>query len=107
MAITYTWLVDSLESAPSQDGLTDVVKTVHWRLNAVDGDHSASVYGSASMDAPSGDTFTAYADLTQDQVVEWVKAKVEVSELEANLAGQIDKLQNPDVVTKAAPWAAE
>lgn len=36
MAITYTWQFPQFEVAPSLDGESDVVFTVHWRCNGVD-----------------------------------------------------------------------
>ena len=32
---TYTWSFPQFDTAPSEDGLTNVVKTIHWRLDAV------------------------------------------------------------------------
>ena len=35
MANTYTWDFPTLDTAPSEDGLSDVIKTIHWRITAV------------------------------------------------------------------------
>jgi hypothetical protein len=34
--ITYTWDIFKLDCAPSENGLTNVVKTIHWVLQAKD-----------------------------------------------------------------------
>ncbi len=52
-----------MDTAPSEDGLTDVVKTVHWRYEGKDGEYTAEVYGAMACATPSATDFTAYADL--------------------------------------------
>jgi hypothetical protein len=43
MATTYTWSFPNFETNSE-----NVVKTIHWRYTAVDGEHSASMYGSCA-----------------------------------------------------------
>ena len=49
----YTWTISSLETAPQEGQLIDVVKIVHWRYKGVDGDYSAEVYSSYACAEPS------------------------------------------------------
>ena len=35
MANTYTWDFPTLDTAPTEGDLSDVVKTIHWRVTAV------------------------------------------------------------------------
>jgi hypothetical protein len=108
MATTYKWVVSQLDTAPSEDGLTDVVKTVHWRYQAeqVDGDktYNAEVYGAMACATPSDTDFTAYADLTYEQVCEWLEAGNNVEAMELNLDTQIENLKNPPIVNLPLPW---
>ena len=117
MAITYTWVVDSMDTAPSKDGLTDVVQTVHWRANAeetvsVEGQddkiYTATVYGSVGVGDPTPDTFVDYANLTEADVLAWVWDSSEdfKTDQEANLASQIEDQKNPKIETLPNPWAA-
>lgn len=109
MAITYDWLVEQMQAYPEKDGYQDVVFTVHWRVNANEGNYNATVYGSIGVTLDPAAPFTPYADLTQDQVVGWVKDAMgpeQVAATEANLANQIENLINPPVVTPPLPWAA-
>jgi hypothetical protein len=105
---TYKWVVSQMDTAPSEDGLTDVVKTVHWRYQAeqVDGDetYTAEVYGAMACATPSDTDFTAYADLTFDQVCEWLVAGNNVEAMESNLDTQIENLKNPPIVNLPLPW---
>ena len=114
MANTYTWDFPTLDTAPSEDGLSDVIKTIHWRITAVsdseqDADDnylSASSYGTASPELDP-DNFVAFNSVTRD----WCKEKVLASlgqteaDLQANLDTQIDNLANPPIVQKVpAGW---
>jgi len=36
MAITYTWNVNTVDVYPSEEGHSNVIYLVHWRLNATD-----------------------------------------------------------------------
>jgi hypothetical protein len=112
MAITYTWLVESMDTAPSEDGLTDVVKTVHWRANAEEvveakKNYTATVYGSVGVGDPTPDNFVDYANLTEADVLAWVWDSSEdfKSDQEANLANQIEDQKNPKIETLPNPWA--
>jgi hypothetical protein len=52
--ITYTWSFPNFETNSE-----NVVKTIHWRYTAVDGEHSASMYGScAGSDGMNFDAMT-------------------------------------------------
>jgi hypothetical protein len=97
MSATITWIISQLDRQTS-DGL---VTAAHWRANAVDGDYSATSYGSVGFER--GDTFIPYDNLTQEEVIGWVKDKLNASEIEANLQTQIDGLKNP-VTATGLPW---
>ena len=114
MANTYTWDFPTLDTAPSEDGLSDVIKTIHWRITAVsdsetDADGNAisvSSYGTASP-VLDPDNFIAFDSITKD----WCKAQVLESlsqteeELQAQLDTQIDAVVNPPMVQKVpAGW---
>ena len=107
MANTYTWDFPVLDTAPSEDGLSDVIKTIHWRITAVDDNGiSASAYGTASPELDP-DNFVAFDSVTKD----WCKEKVLASldkteaEMQETLDTQIDNLANPPMVSKVpASW---
>jgi hypothetical protein len=64
------------------------------------------VYSSCSFTQES-DTFTPYADLTQDQVLGWVwSSGVNKDATEAAVAGQIENQINPPVIMPELPWLA-
>lgn len=108
MAITYNWHIAQLDCYPEHEGNTDVVFVAHWRMDGTDGEHTAGVYGSVGLTLDPEADFTPYADLTEAQVVGWVKdalGEEQVAGYEDNVAAQIDALVNPPVVTPALPWS--
>ena len=109
MTVTNTWTVAQMDAYPEYEGHSDVVFTVHWRLDGTDGEHTAGVYGSVGLTLDPEATYTPYASLTQAQVIGWVQdalGEEQVASYEENVANQIAALVNPPVVTPALPWSA-
>lgn len=102
------WVISSMDTAPSEYGMTDVVKVVHWRRQAeeVDGDKTyyGDVYGAQSFAAPHESAFTPYADLTFEQVCGWLDSSLDVAALDAALDQQIANQKNPPIVQYKLPW---
>ena len=95
------WTISSVKAKVEQDGLQNVIHTIHWRLGKQDGEHYADVYGSKSLAAPSEDNFIPSEDVTLDMVKKWLEASFEAEELdalEANLTAQLDAKINPTEV---------
>ncbi len=95
-----TWTISTLERELSDGG----VVVAHWRATAVDGDFSASSYGTCGFTPdPSASGFIAYDSLTEADVIGWVQAELDQDAIEASLAAQIEADKNP---TQAAgvPW---
>jgi len=95
-----TWTISTLERELSDGG----VVVAHWRATAVDGDFSASSYGTCGFTPdPSASGFIDYDSLTEADVIGWVQAEVDKDAIEASLAAQIEADKNP---TQAAgvPW---
>jgi hypothetical protein len=98
---TYTWQIANMERNTADDG----VVVCHWRCTGVDGDHSASSYGTTSHtpDTSAAD-FVPYADLTEATVLGWVHAAVDKAATETAIADKIDAMANPTTAT-GTPWA--
>jgi hypothetical protein len=106
MATMIDWTISQLDCKPQEDGETDVVVVAHWQCTGVDGEYTAQVYGTASFTYTPGDPFTPYADLTQDQVLNWVWGSgVDKIATEENVSQQILNQINPPIVTPPLPWA--
>ena len=108
MAVTYTWVFDPLDVKLSDDGLTNVVYNVNWRLIGTDGVYSDDVYGVVGVPAPSSDAFTPYDQLTQEIVQGWVVDALgteQVASYETSIAAQIALQQNPVDASLPPPWS--
>ena len=105
MALETKWVVVQMDTAPSEDGLTDVVKRVHYRYEGTDEQYFADIYGVLSCATPSDTDFTAYEDLTYEQVCAWLEAGLNVEAMDLNLATQILNLKNPPIVNLPLPFA--
>jgi len=96
-----TWTISTLERELSDGG----VIVAHWRATDVDGDYSASSYGTCGFtyDASASD-FTPYDDLTESQVLGWCWANgVDQDAIEASLAAKIESDKNP-TQANGVPW---
>lgn len=107
MATQITWVIEWMQCKPQEGPYQDVVITAGWRCNGVDESNpsfTGTVYGSCGFTAP-GDPFTPYADLTQDQVLQWCWDKgVDKAGVEANVEQQIQNQINPPIVQLPLPW---
>jgi hypothetical protein len=104
MANTYTNLIERMDCYPTFETKSDVVCTVYWRMNATNGEYSATAYGSCGITWKEGDPFTPYEELTKDQVWGWVSAVVNMDDMKASLDTQIEAQINPPIVSPPLPF---
>jgi len=103
MSISYEWNVNTVDVYPTDEGHSNVIYNVHWRLNATDTEvdaegnpYTASVYGTQALDTSDLSNFTDFDNVTSSQVQGWVESAMGEEEvqslkdgLDANIAGQI------------------
>tara|TARA_R100000773_G_C4153314_1_gene74364 strand:+ start:294 stop:617 length:324 start_codon:yes stop_codon:yes gene_type:complete len=98
MAINYTWDCKTVD-VQTIDGNEDTVFNVHWRLTGEDDSNNAStVYGAQLLDTTDLSNFTAFADLTNEQITGWVQSALgedRVAELKTNVSNKIAELVTP------------
>ena len=96
-----TWTISTLERELSDGG----VIVAHWRVTDVDGDYSASAYGTCGFSPDASDpSFVAYDSLTEAQVLQWCWDNgVDKDATEAALAAKIEADKNP-VSAAGVPW---
>ena len=95
----YTWRINAVDCYTSKDGLEKVAYNVHWSYFATNGEHTASMIGVQSIGEPNPDNFVAFEDLTEETVIAWIEAAMDVEQMQANLDKQIEDLVAPKVVT--------
>ena len=109
MPTTYTLTPTTLVNYPQAEGETDVVYRVVWNYSGVDGEYLASFSGQTDVTYVQGAPFTAYADLTQDQIAGWVTSAwtpEQTAEYQAALDQSIEAQKNPTTQVLPLPWVA-
>ena len=88
MAITKTWQVNTLERELA-DGY---VNKVIYRVDGSDGTYTFR--GTGEVDLPKPETLIPYRDLTETQVIGWVKAKLnENKDEDGNTIDQVANIE--------------
>ena len=106
MAITYTWNCKTVDTYPTKSDQTDVIFNVHWRLTGVDDtedNNAGDSYGVVPLDTEDLSTFTAFADITEADVIGWVEAAFgedQIAAVKTSIDAQIAEKITPTVVTK-------
>ena len=106
--------INTIDRVLNENNLADVCKAVHYSFYKQEvvgeGDdavtYSASSIGTLGLDAPDSKNFTAYADITEEDVQGWVEAKIgedELAKIEAGLDAQIAEKKTPTKAT-GKPW---
>jgi|TARA_R110000787_G_C13264672_1_gene430886 hypothetical protein len=104
--MTYDWEFSSLDCVigPDPDGHTDIVCTVHWRLNARESGYSASDWGDLKVTYTSPDPFIPFADLTEADVQGWCEAGLDVDAMKVGLDARVAEQENPTTEVLDPPW---
>jgi hypothetical protein len=99
MSTTFTWKIANLDRETS----TGRVFSVHYVIDAEDGTYRSGAYGSIGLD---GEVTTPFADLTEEQCVNWVKDSLGEEKVESILAALQAQLDEQAAPTKASgvPW---
>ena len=109
MANNYTWTFPTLERVATEGGKSDVIKVIHWILEAVsDSDKDSEGnwlmekrYGTTPTPVEDGAEFIAYNSITKD----WCKTKVLAhlgqteDEIKAKLDADIAEQKTPTILT--------
>lgn len=84
----------------TQDG---GVVVAHWTASKVDGELTASTYGTKSFTPdPSAEGFTAFEDLTEELIVGWFTEE-ETGQIESVLDADLAAQKEPQVIS-GLPW---
>ena len=111
MAVTNTWSIAQCEYVLSEDGLTNVINLLHWRLNAEETDNEvtyhASSYGTQNLGDPDPDNYTLYSEVSESDCISWLHAEMgeeQVQSLLDSVAANIELQKNP-VDGHGTPWS--
>lgn len=102
MAVTYTWVITHLSTA-STGTYSAVVTGATWELFGTDGTNTTSLIGITPFALPEGG-FINYVDLTEEQIVSWVKenlSELRLNEVEGAISATLNQLSYQ---AKPFPW---
>lgn len=111
--MSHTWKVAALEYAVLQDGLSNVVTTVHWICSKEDEDgNSGYAYGTQVLPELDPNNFVAWDDIDESTVLSWMTANMTstadegndpVANIEASVDAQLAEQAAPTHGT-GVPW---
>ncbi|MDA7523140.1 hypothetical protein N8548_00240 [bacterium] len=95
MATTYEWSFPNFETDADNK-----VSVIHWRYTAVDGDNSATMYGSDGQSELDFDT------MSKEDAIACVLEHSDTTEddMKANLDAQIASQKAPTLTSKTKEW---
>lgn len=107
---TYNWNCRTVDTYPTVGENTDVVYNVHYQVTAVsdelDSDglaYSATNIGTQTLSTDDIIEFTAFDDLTHEDIVSWTKAAMGTEQVDSiieSLDSQVEAKITPTTVTK-------
>lgn len=83
------------------------VTVAHWTASQTDGEFTASTYGTVGFVKEDGVNLVPYEDLTEEQVIGWVKGALseeQLAAIDASLASNIAEQKTPKVAS-GTPWS--
>ena len=112
MAIAYAWQFESLtaEIGPDDEGHSDIVYSINWRLIADDGEgHNAQAFGTVSVKPwEEGEPWIPYPDIQESDVEGWTQEALgedELAAIRARLDANIEEQATPTHETHyTMPW---
>ena len=111
MATTYSWKINALDTYPTKDSLADVVYGVHYSYIATsdqkdsnDNPYSTDFIGVVQIGDPDSKNFTAFADLKESTVIEWIESVLDVAAMKSSIDTALADVITPPTVTKKVPW---
>lgn len=105
MTIEYTYNINAARVV-AENGLTDVVKEVEATLTGSDGAATFALPITVKLADADASSFTAFADLTEEQLVAWVSADPSLEGTRAHIAYVVEKeAAKLAMENKPLPWA--
>ena len=109
MEITHTWKIRKL--VQKNDGTGTIIQ-VYFKIHSTDEEYYYASSGNVELDTNNIQDFISYQDLTEEQVVGWVKDKLceSVSDYEQVNIDWITEKKNapiPTIKIERLPWEPE
>ena len=106
--ITYSWKITALNSYPQYQGEQNVVFGVLATYTGTDGTYSSNIEIAQALVLNNSESFTPYADLTENQVLDWLLSALtpqQIDQMQAKIAAQIIADNQPPFEQLPLPWS--
>lgn len=107
MTITQTWNIVEINVRPLLDNLSSVVASLAFKVTTSDSVNTTEYVHTVVLGEPTQNSFIEYANLTEDQLLVWVKnylGPFQVNQIETNGKYYIAEKSTPSVSSTAMPW---
>lgn len=102
------WNIQKLYTT-NENGMSNIVTRAAWQVKATEGDQYAVINGDTGLAAPTLSSFIEYNNLTEEQVLSWVKAVLgpeKVQFMENQVIADLEKRMATSSSTTQFPWSA-
>jgi hypothetical protein len=108
MAIQYDWIINKLVTEPSIDGLSNVVKEIHYAYTAYEemGNNiaQATIYDTYICPAPDGESFIEYSGLSENTIIGWMITGLDMNKI-TNYVNELLVKRKIEIASKPKmPW---
>ncbi len=104
----YNWTITALECKALEDGLTNVISTIHWRYSATNENGiTAETYGAQNVSLDTlvnPENFIQYINVTKEIIIGWLESTLDITLIQENLNKQIDLIITPVIVSLPLPF---
>jgi hypothetical protein len=101
--LTYKWFIPSLTVIKSQDGLDNIITTIHWSRQITDGTTTAYANGAIGINPPDVNDFIPYESITKEQIISWLESTLNVEEINAVALHEYNAIIAVDNIETIAP----
>lgn len=114
--LTYTWEITSIKKMndPSIE-VNDIIVQTYWKCTGIDNEGHVGIFNGATPFEPDKvdvGNFTTYENLTEEQIIGWVKAEIERqgdsywNHITSQIKKQINQSKQTinEVTTSELPW---
>ena len=101
-----TWAVDKLLSYDSYESEENIVYAIEYSISHTEGSKACKILGLINLDLSDLSSLIAYASITEENAVAWVKSTLggdEVTALETVVTGRVEQ-ENRTGITTGKTW---
>lgn len=110
----YKWTISAVEREIEKDGLSNVIKAVHWRYSATnENEVSVETYGAVAIGEPNAENFKPFEEVTEADVASWLesifsvepeneegeKQTSKLEQMKSHLIQKIELKESPKTIT--------